>query len=562
MIFKKIFQSKQHYIIIIVLGCLLFLPYLGKIHLFDWDEINFAEAAREMITTGDYLTVRIDYEPFHEKPPLFFWMQAISMNIFGVNEFAARLPNAIIGIITLLVIYSIGKKKFDEWFGLLWVLAYIGSFLPHIYFKTGIIDPTFNLFMFLSVYFISKFLLEYEIGSLPSRKKFKFLLFAGNIAALAVLTKGPVGFLLPSLTWIVFWFVKRKQKNFQFRSFIVFTTFAIIPAILWYLFVFINTGGSIIENFIDYQIRLFSTQDGGHGGPVYYHFIVLFIGCFPASIIMLRSFRKRYDDTIVQEQFKIMMIILLCIILAVFSLVNTKIIHYSSLAYFPITFLAAYSAYSLLYRGMQWKNSTTWLTGFFGFLLGLFFFVLPLLFLNLDYIIPKIKDEFTRQILLTPVQWSGWEFIIGVVYILAIVIVIIFFINRRFLQGLIILYSATALLILTYMPLIVPKVETYIQGTAIDFYKSHRGCDCYIHVLDISGYRYGHLFYSEKTPQTSAYYNKNIPGTNYEEWLLSGEIDKPAYFLAKAKDLEKWLKYDKLKLIEIKYGFAIIKKQK
>ena len=134
-------------LLILILAILFFIPYLGSVHLFDWDEINFAEASREMIETGDYLTVRIDYQPFHEKPPFFFWLQVISMKTFGINEFAARLPNAIIGIITLMVIFSIGNKLFDYKCGLLWVLAYLGSFLSHFYFKTGIIDPTFNLFI-------------------------------------------------------------------------------------------------------------------------------------------------------------------------------------------------------------------------------------------------------------------------------------------------------------------------------------------------------------------------------------------------------------------------------
>ena len=58
---------------IILLGLLLFLPGLGNVHLFDWDEINFAESAREMINSGNYLTVQINFEPFWEKPPLFIW---------------------------------------------------------------------------------------------------------------------------------------------------------------------------------------------------------------------------------------------------------------------------------------------------------------------------------------------------------------------------------------------------------------------------------------------------------------------------------------------------------
>ena len=138
--------SYKHYFLIILLGSVLFISFLGKTHLFDWDEINFAESAREMIVTGNYSRVMIDYQPFWEKPPLFFWLQAASMKIFGINEFAARFPNSICGIITLCLIFFLGRKYFDDTFGCLWVLAYIGSFLPHFYFKSGIIDPWIRIY--------------------------------------------------------------------------------------------------------------------------------------------------------------------------------------------------------------------------------------------------------------------------------------------------------------------------------------------------------------------------------------------------------------------------------
>jgi len=84
------------------------------VHLFDWDEINFAESAREMIVSGNFSRVQIDFHPFWEKPPLFFWMQVLSMKAFGINEFAARFPNAVIGIFTLLTLYFTGKRLYDE----------------------------------------------------------------------------------------------------------------------------------------------------------------------------------------------------------------------------------------------------------------------------------------------------------------------------------------------------------------------------------------------------------------------------------------------------------------
>src|SRR6187551_2736581 len=128
--------SALRYNIIIALGAiLLFLPFLGQVHLFDWDEINFAECAREMIVSGDYLRMQIDYMPFYEKPPLFIWLQVLSMKAFGVGEYAARLPNALTGIATFITLYYAGKKVADRQTGIWWVIMYAATWLPHFYFK-------------------------------------------------------------------------------------------------------------------------------------------------------------------------------------------------------------------------------------------------------------------------------------------------------------------------------------------------------------------------------------------------------------------------------------------
>ena len=151
--FKKILQNTPNQVWLLLLGIFFFIPFLGQVRLFDWDEINFAESAREMMLTGDYLTVQIDFKPFWEKPPLFFWLQVLAMKTFGQTEFAARFPSAIVGILTLQVVYAIGQKLHDKAFGFLWALAFLGSLTPHLYFKTGIIDPTFNLLIFIGFFF-------------------------------------------------------------------------------------------------------------------------------------------------------------------------------------------------------------------------------------------------------------------------------------------------------------------------------------------------------------------------------------------------------------------------
>ena len=72
-------------------ACVLIFSTIGDFNLFDWDEINFAESSREMLLSNNFSQVMINFEPFHEKPPLFFWIQTISFKIFGITSFARIL---------------------------------------------------------------------------------------------------------------------------------------------------------------------------------------------------------------------------------------------------------------------------------------------------------------------------------------------------------------------------------------------------------------------------------------------------------------------------------------
>lgn len=81
----------------------------GIPYLFDWDELIYASLARQMLASGDPFSLAINGEPFFEKPPLFFWLQALSMAVLGMNEGAARLPNAFAGGITVALLVGWGS---------------------------------------------------------------------------------------------------------------------------------------------------------------------------------------------------------------------------------------------------------------------------------------------------------------------------------------------------------------------------------------------------------------------------------------------------------------------
>lgn len=549
----------KNYFLIASAGLILFLPFLGNVHLFDWDEINFAEAAREMIETGDYLTVRIDYEPFHEKPPLFIWFQVASMKIFGVNEFSARLPNAITGILTLLILFHIGKKVYNTDFGKLWALAYIGSFLPHFYFKSGIIDPVFNLFMFLGVYFLYR----YHISSLKLPESVGnpslMLLYAGFFTACAILTKGPVGFLLPSLAFLIFALIQRKEHTVSFLSVITYVIISFVPYLIWYFSVQYFAGADLLADFIAYHLRLLTTGDAGHSGPIYYHIVVLLFGCFPASFFFFKGLKKDERDSIFQKNFSLILLILLLVVLVIFSLVKTKIIHYSSLSYFPITYFAARAMFNIGIRNHKASKPLIFFVSLFGFLFALAIALFPIALMDIEIFINKVTDIFTKAILLAEVEWGGWEWIVGLNLAVFTLLFIYLSIRQKPLKSYLALFVGVSLTIFLILPVLAPKIDTYLQSAPNEFYKKLQGKDVYVHVL---GYKsYAHYFYTKKPFHLSAK-SKGISKDEWEYWLLNGEIDNPAFFVTNNKNHQKYLNSNpELKLLYQKNGYVFLKRE-
>ncbi|MCB2220388.1 MAG: glycosyltransferase family 39 protein [Bacteroidetes bacterium] len=538
----------NNYILIATAGILFFIPFLGGVHLFDWDEINFAEIAREMIVTDQYLRPQINFQPFWEKPPLFFWLQALSMKLFGVNEFAARFPNAIAGVFTLLILYSIGKRLVNERFGFLWALAYFGSVLPHLYFKSGIIDPVFNLFIFLGIYF---FVLMYwrlkGIRQLKYKSGF-YLIMSGIFTGLAILTKGPVGYLIPLLTWGVYWIIKKFRFYVSIPRFIGLTLIALAITMTWFGIDIIRNGTWFVETFTTYQVRLFSTQDAGHGGFPGYHFIINLLGCFPASIFAIRAFFKMKPDNADYADFRRWMLILFWVVILLFTIVQSKIVHYSSMVYFPLTFLAAMTLDRIIDKKIYFNR---WLkTGIIviGGLYAVLTIAMPFLARRLDLIKPLFeKDPFAMANLEANVHWSGWESLAGFFLLSSIVVSFIYMNRGQLKKGVVILFTGTALFVQLTLFFFIGRIEGYSQNAAVEFCESLQGKDCYIAT---SGYKsYVHYFYPRIQPhETNNYTDK--------QWLLNGNIDKDVYFLTKIHRADDLRKYSDLEELYAKNGFV------
>ena len=539
-------------IFIIVLGCVLFLPFLGHAHLFDWDEINFAECAREMIVSKDYIRAQIDFMPFWEKPPVFIWMQVLSMKLFGINEYAARFPNAIIGIATLLTIYYAGKKVMNDKLATWWVALYAASWLPHFYFKSGIIDPTFNFFIFLA--FFQVHLLRFS-----SRKNMHALL-AGLFLGMAVLTKGPVAVLVGLLALAVYFVINRGLSGYKVKHLVLIAAGAAIPFALWLgaavAFYGVGYGKWFMTEFLTYQVRLFRTEDADHGGPFFYHFIVLLIGCFPAAAFLFQFNRRPGHDAANTKDFTRWMWIMFWVVLLLFSIVKTKIVHYSSLCYFPLTYLAALQLYRLSYEGAAMKKLVRGILIGTGAIWAILLIALPIIGIHKEAIIPLVDDPFAVGNLQANVQWSYLECAFGVLY-LAVIIASVVMMKRDFFKGMMTLCAVQLVMIQVTILHITPKIEGYSQRAAIEFFQSFEGKEVYIFPL---GYKsYANLFYARKPMFANKEYYKD--GKVNEGWLLNGPVDRPTYFIAKIQDAKQYEAMPQLQLVGMKNGFVFFKRR-
>ena len=293
---------------------------------------------------------------------------------------------------------------------------------------------------------------------------------------------------------------------------------------LWLSLEWKQGGWKFLDEFLQYQIRLLRTEDAGHGGPFYYHFLVLLIGCFPASIFALEALRKNPNDTFHQVSLKRWMLVLLCVVLLVFSIVKTKIIHYSSLCYFPITFLGAYYLYYFIEGKMKWTWRQTTLVLLVGGSLFGAIMLLPFVGLHrLDYA-SFVKDDFARQALEVPVYWSLYECGWGVVALLGLLLSLSFIYYSQIRAGVYTLLVTCCLLFNAVLSQLVPRIEKYSQHSLLEFLQSRQLEDCY---LEVDGFKsYAPYFYGEKRQPKS-------PQELDRNFVLLGPTTKPVYLITK-----------------------------
>lgn len=269
------------------LTALFLIVGLGRGSLASWDEANYAVVSKLIVQTGDWITLRWPGGGFFfDKPPLYFWLTAFFYKIFGINEFATRLPSALGGIGLVAVTYLLGRRLFGRWAGVAGAGVVMSStdFLRYARFGT---------FDILQLFFFSALILAYlgrpgahpsgstggagtDAGSADPEDRFTpFWGWFWVASAGCFMTKGPLVFLAWGIVGIHF-LAGRRFKTLAAPAFWWGIALFAVLVVPWHVAAFQAQPEGFWREYVvkNYVTRGAQTLDG-HGGSAYFYVRVL-----------------------------------------------------------------------------------------------------------------------------------------------------------------------------------------------------------------------------------------------------------------------------------------------
>jgi 4-amino-4-deoxy-L-arabinose transferase-like glycosyltransferase len=277
---------RRDVVLLAVLFGALFAWRLGTAPLVNPDEGRYAEIPREMVASGDWVTPRLDGVPYFEKPPLMYWAVAACERVLGPSEWSVRLTPALLAIAGILMTYGAARRIQGRDAGF-WAAIVLGTSLLYMTFVHLLgLDMAVSVFMSVGLFcFIA------AVREQPGRAR--RMLFWGLYAsaALATLTKGMIGFLLPGAVmflWLLLLGQWKRLRPFYLPSGLVI--FAAIAA-PWHFLVSERNPGWAHFYFIFEQFERYSDKGHGRYQPVWWFIPILALGLFPWTGFIWSSFR-------------------------------------------------------------------------------------------------------------------------------------------------------------------------------------------------------------------------------------------------------------------------------
>jgi 4-amino-4-deoxy-L-arabinose transferase-like glycosyltransferase len=253
--------------------------------LFVPDEGRYAEIPREMLASGDWITPRLNDLKYFEKPPLQYWMTAFSFSLFGEDEWTARLPAALAGFLAMLMVGYTGWRLWGAHVGVLAGAVLVGSWA---YFLAGqYLTLDMTLSACLTFAFCSFLLAQSEDRASRSNA---WMIAAWLAAALAVLSKGLIGIVLPGITLLAYIALRRDATALRRLNPVAGGAVFLLVAVPWFVMVQLRNPEFFHFFFVHEHLQRFAESDHHRPGAWWYYIPIMIVGLLPWTPALAKEF--------------------------------------------------------------------------------------------------------------------------------------------------------------------------------------------------------------------------------------------------------------------------------
>jgi len=334
---------------------IIFLAGLGWLPLVERDEALYAEAAREMVVSGDWITPRVNGVAFLEKPPLYYWMAGVSYQLFRVSPFAARLPSALAAVLTVMLVFAVGSRVWGWRAGLLAGIALATSLQMALIGRLGLMDAPLALLILMAL-----------LCYVSWRKRGGALAAAGfgALLGLSVLLKGLAGIIaaevavLHMLLGIVRGHRMRFSASSALSALAAVGAFALVAA-PWFAAMADRHGEIFLDTFfLQQHWQRISDPLQGHGGSVGFYVALIAITFFPWVVFLPKAMSERsHCETEPRNLWHSLCVVWIAFVLVAFTLISTKLPGYVTPLFPPMALLVGVE----LDRRMRAPGRATWI---------------------------------------------------------------------------------------------------------------------------------------------------------------------------------------------------------
>jgi 4-amino-4-deoxy-L-arabinose transferase-like glycosyltransferase len=278
--------------LVAIAALILYLPGLGRPALWEPDEGRYGEIAREMYRSGDYVTPRDNFVRYFEKPPLVYWAEAAAMSVFGVNEFAVRLPAALFSAAEVVVTAALAEVMFGAAVALLAAIALALSPLFFGFARFATLDPALAFFMTAALGAFYLAACARDFGSGAGRRWF---LTCSAMLALGTLAKGPVAPVLCGAIALIWILIERRGRGVLRMPWLFAIALYCAIALPWFIIAAHRNPGFLRFFFIHEHVKRYLVNTE-HGWGLWFFIPIVIFGAWPWFFFVPMGLRDQHAD--------------------------------------------------------------------------------------------------------------------------------------------------------------------------------------------------------------------------------------------------------------------------